>query len=39
MRVKVDLDEPGAPLGDYDRLILGGALDEELAGDYNNAQF
>ncbi len=38
-RVRIDPDEIGAPLGDYDRIKLGTALGDEMAGDYTNAAF
>ncbi len=37
--VAVDTTELGAPLGDYDKVRLGTALGNAIAGDYNNAQF
>jgi hypothetical protein len=38
-RVKVDVDEMGAPAADYDLITLNKALGTDLAGDYNNARF
>lgn len=38
-RIAIDKDDQGVPLSDYDKILLGKALGEELGGAYNNAQF
>jgi hypothetical protein len=38
-RVKVDPNDIGAPLGDYDLIKINTALGDKIANDYNNAEF
>lgn len=38
-RKKVDPDEIGAPIGDYDMIFLNEALKNRVGGQYNNAEF
>lgn len=38
-RTKVDPTAIGAPMGDYDRISVNGAVDDRIAGHYNNAEF
>ena len=37
--VDVDPDDPGAPLGEYASIRINKALNDTLAGEYNNAEF
>ncbi|MBC7793748.1 MAG: hypothetical protein H7Z43_08570 [Clostridia bacterium] len=38
-RIGVDPDEPGAPKQDYDLIALNDAIEDNVRGEYNNADF